>query len=263
MARRVAARVQALVARNALLAKQVTARVDAVAGWPRGRRCPLGRLREAWTARRYGLAIVVESGTAAAGFVRPGDVALAARAIELYEAFAAQRPPGWPDSGPGALCALASLRGADRFAGDLARLLGLAKAMRATALEHDPAHLARARAAARTTPPSTRWAFWRQRPPRLETSEARRQRVRDAVLLADGNPAAWPNAALALAHLPIEPGADQVRLLDEDRCEELDGIGARATRYRAELACGRWQLPDQASPAARHPDPRRDHRNDT
>ena len=258
VARRVAARAQALAARNELLVPQVTARLVEVTGWPRGRRCSLGRLREAWTARRYGLAIVVDSGAAAAGPVRPGDVALAARAIELYEAFAAQRPPGWPDNGPGALCALASMRGADRFAGDLARLLGLAKAMRAAALEHDPARLARARAraAARTAPLSARWAFWRLDRPRVESAEARRQRVRDAVLFAGRNPAAWPNAALALEHLPIEPGADQVRLLDDDRCEELDGIGARATRYRAELARGRWQLPDhQTSPAARHPDP--------
>ena len=127
--------------------------------------------------RRYGLAIVVDSGTAAAGIVHPGHVALAARAIELYEAIAAQRPPGWPDSGPGALFALASLGGADRFAGDLARLLGLAKAMRAVALEHDPARLdrARARAAARIAVRPVPLAFWRQGSPRIETAEQRRR----------------------------------------------------------------------------------------
>jgi hypothetical protein len=127
--------------------------------------------------------------------------------------------------------------------------------MRAVALEHDPARLdrARARAAARITVQPVPWAFWRQGPPRIETAEQRRQRVRDAVLLAGGDPAAWPNAALALAHLPIAPAADEVRLLDEDRCEELDGLGARATRYRAELARGRWQLSDDpASHATRH-----------
>ncbi len=49
-------------------------------------------------------------------------------------------------------------------------------------------------------------------PPRVETAEARRCRVRDAVLLGGRDPAAWPNAALALAHLAIAPGADEVRL---------------------------------------------------
>ena len=58
------------------------------------------------------------------------------------------------------------------------------------------------------------------------TTEARRQRVRDAVLLLGRDPAAWPNAELALAALPIA----QLALLDHDRCEELDGIGARAAR---------------------------------
>jgi hypothetical protein len=78
----------------------------------------------------------------------------------------------------------------------------------------------------------------RPRPARIETSEARRQRVRDAVL--GGDPASWPNAELALHHLPITPNADDV---GEDRCEELDGIGARVTRYRRELERGLWRLP--------------------
>ena len=63
-------------------------------------------------------------------------------------------------------------------------------------------------------------------------------RVRDAVLLLDRDPAAWPNAELALAALPIA----QLALLGRDRCEELDGIGARAARYRNELDRGRWRL---------------------
>jgi hypothetical protein len=45
------------------------------------------------------------------------------------------------------LCVLAGAGGAERFAGDVARLLGLAKGMRAAALEHDAAQLARARGA--------------------------------------------------------------------------------------------------------------------
>jgi hypothetical protein len=66
--------------------------------------------------------------------------------------------------------------------------------------------------------------------------------VRDAVLLSGGNSAAWPNAALALAHFPALQSVPDVQLLGPDRCDELDGLGARATRYRAELAGSRWHL---------------------
>jgi hypothetical protein len=204
----------------------------------------LGRLREAWVAQRYGLAIVVESGTAAAGPVAPALATRVGRAIALYEAFAAERPLGWPASGPGALCALARLGAAERFAGDVARLLVLARGMRAVALERDQAQLdrARRRADARRNPRPARFVF-RNLSPRGESAEQRRIRVRDAVLLDGGNPAAWPNAALALAHFPALQTAPTVALLEPDRFAELDGLGARATRYRAELARGRWQLP--------------------
>ncbi len=71
--------------------------------------------------------------------------------------------------------------------------------------------------------------------------------MRDLVLLEGGDPAAWPNAALALAHLPALV-AGSVRLLGPDRFEELDGVGARAARYRAELERGRWRLPHLRPP---------------
>jgi hypothetical protein len=247
--RRVAARERAAAQRRAVLAPQVQRRVAGVLAWPAGSPCPLGRLREAWVARRYGLATVVESGTAAAGTVPPGLAARVGRAIGVYEAFADHRPPDWPAGGAAALCVLAEQQRADRFAGDAARLLGLARGMRAAALEHDPARLqrARARAEARRAPATGRLAFRPSgRAPRIETPEARRCRVRDAVLLLGHDPAAWPNAALALAHLPIAPGADAVGLTDPDPCQELDGIGARAVRYRAQLARGRWPLPHDA-----------------
>ena len=77
------------------------------------------------------------------------------------------------------------------------------------------------------------------RPPRIESSVGRRERVRDAVLLLGGDPATWPNAELALQHLAIPA----VELRGEDRCEELDGNGARATRYRDQLKRGVWRLP--------------------
>ncbi|MEO8691002.1 MAG: hypothetical protein ABI611_22660 [Solirubrobacteraceae bacterium] len=69
--------------------------------------------------------------------------------------------------------------------------------------------------------------------------------MRDAVLLAGADPAAWPNAELALRHVPelrVARGSDP-QLVDLDGCAELDGVGARAARYRAELDHGHWQLP--------------------
>jgi hypothetical protein len=261
VARRVAAREQALAARAVLLAPQAAARIREVTAWPVDRVCPLGRLREAWVAHRYGLAMVVEAGSAPAGFVRRGLAPLVGRAIRLYEAHADRRPPGWPASGAAALCAMASLEGAERFAGDVARLLVLAKGMRALALMDDSTRLARARARAESR--SSPWPFAAAPSTRrrVETAELRRCRVRDAVLLMGRDPAVWPNAALALEHLPIA-GDDQFRLLDEDQCEELDGTGARAARYRSELDRGRWRLhEDWASTTARHrpTTPRRDH----
>jgi len=195
---------------------------------------------------RYGLARVAESGAAAAGPTRPALGRLVRRAIELYEAYAECRPPGWPPGGAAALCALAAQGRAHRLAGDVARLLVLAKAMRATALDNDAQRLgrARSRAARRATPPEARIAFRTQRA-RLETAEQRRQRVRDAVLLSGGNPAGWPNAELALDYIPALRAArvGEPQLVDRDRYAELDGVGARAQRYRAELTRGEWQLP--------------------
>src|SRR4051794_8920006 len=217
---------------------QLDARVAEVLRWPTGRICPLGRIREAWAAQRYGLARVAQCGAADARSVPPQ---LVGRAVHLYEAHAEARPPGWPESGAAALCTLASQHRAATLAGDVSRLLALAKAMRAVALEHDPARLDRARMRAdrRRLPPSTLFTFRLGRA-RLETPEQRRQRVRDAVLLGGGNPATWPNAELARGALPSRH--PEPELTDPDRFEELDGHGARATRYRADLARGVWEL---------------------
>ena len=97
------------------------------AGVAGGHGCPLGRLREAWVVHRYGLAEVVNAGAAAAGAPRPELTRRVGEAIGLYEAHAEQRPPGWPQSGAAALCVLAAQRRADRLAGDVARLAGLAR----------------------------------------------------------------------------------------------------------------------------------------
>src|SRR4051812_46430318 len=229
--------------RAAVLEPQALARVAAAPGWPAGPTCPLGRLREAWAAHRYGVAQLVEAGAAAAGIVRPGMAGRVARAIRLYEAVSGQRPAGWPSSGPGALCALAAIGGAHVLAGDVARLLQLAEGMAAAALADDPERVqrSRARAQARCAPGPSRLAF--RLSPRAETAEGRRRRVRDALLMAGRNPAAWPNASLAIEHAPELAGRPQPRLLEPDRFAELDGLGARAARYRDELKRGHWQLP--------------------
>jgi hypothetical protein len=232
------ARLLACRSGSAVLQNQLLGRVAEVECWPAGRVCPLGRIREAWVAHRYGLARVAERGAADAG---PVPAALVGRAIRLYETHRAARPPGWPEGGAAALCVLADQVRARSLAGDVARLLALAKGMRAVALEHDRDRLRRvqARAARRRRPASTRFAF-RIAVARVETSEQRRRRVRDAVLLAGGDPAAWPNADLALRwlRLPAEPA-----LIEPDRLEELDAYGARAASYRAQLASGAWRLP--------------------
>jgi hypothetical protein len=213
--------------------------------WPRGRACPFGRLAEAWIAHRYGPDTAAETGAAAAGPRSPALSGRAARAVALYEAFAEQRPPGWPEAGPAALCALAAQRRAAVLAGDTARLLALAKRMRAAALAADPERVERAavRARRRRRVPDGRVAF-RTGWPRWESTEQRRVRVRDELLLAGANPAEWPNAALAM-HVLGRGGRQTagLELIGPDPHAELDGVGARAERYRAELAIGRWALP--------------------
>ena len=64
-----------------------------------------------------------------------------------------------------------------------------------------------------------------------------------------------PNAALALDHLPAlrAARANGPQLIDHDSYAELDGVGARATRYRAELARGGWQLPPHRTPTPEEP----------
>src|SRR5690606_32444157 len=105
---------------------QVEARALEARHWPAGQRCPLGRLREAWVAHRYGLARAIDTGGASAGRVSAEPVG---RAVALYEAFAAHRPPDWPASGAAALCVLAAIGRADRLAGDVANLQRLAMGM--------------------------------------------------------------------------------------------------------------------------------------
>jgi hypothetical protein len=243
--RRVGERERQLAERAALRREHVLRRVQEVICWPGGRSCPVGRLTEAWVTHRYGVDAAAESGAAAAGPPSPTLAREAARAIALYEAFADRRPPGWPRTGPAALCALAGQRRAAVLAGDVARLLGLAKGMRAAALLSDTARLIRGAARARHRQPAAAGrVVFRTGASRWESAEQRRVRVRDRLLLAGADPAAWPNAALA-AHAPELDGRHQAEpeLTGPDAYAELDGIGARAERYRTELANGRWAIP--------------------
>ena len=243
--RRVADRERQLAVRAALRREHVLRRSQEVISWPRGRTCPVGRLAEAWAMHRHGATAVAERGSAAAGPRSPELAGRAAGAIALYERFADQRPPGWPQTGPAALCALASQRRAAVLAGDLARLLALARGMRASALLGSAERLERAAARAQRRGPSEDGGVaFRTGPPRWETAEQRRSRVRDELLLAGGDPAAWPNAALAAAALARRtPAGTEPEVLGEDPHAELDGVGARAARYRAEQDAGRWALP--------------------
>ena len=251
VARRVAEREHQMAWRTAALRAQVSERVAMVRAWPAGTTCPLGRLREAWVVHRYGLAEVVQAGAAAAGAPRPQLARRVGEAIELYEAHAEQRPPGWPESGAAALCVLASQRRADRLAGDVARLTGLAGGC-----ARSPPSTTRRGSHTPAREPSAGTSRRRLRDGSCSGSRARsasawRPRSSDASASATRscspatNPAAWPNAELAVRYHPAARSQEGIEpeLVDRDPCEELDGVGARARRYRDELARGRWRLP--------------------
>jgi hypothetical protein len=191
-------------------------------------------------AYRHGLDAVVQGGSVTAGGQNAAVDRRARHAMALYEQHAHHRPPGWPATGSAALCALASQGRAATFAGDVARLLILAKQMRAITQAGDQAWLRRARVGAerRSAGSANPLRFRRAAGPRLMAPEHRRQEVRDRVLLDGGDPSAWPNAALAAAAV----GLPTPSLTGPDPFNELDGRGARAARYRADLAAGRLEL---------------------
>jgi hypothetical protein len=212
-------------------------------------------LREAWVVYRYGTAIrdqwltpdsgperVGDHGAGDAGPRGHGQQCRAAAAIALYEHRADHRPPCWPRAGAAALCALAALGRADTLEGDIARLLVLAKDMRACAIVNDHQRRARMarRAAVRAHPALGPLSFRSSRPARWETLEQRRQRLCDELLLAGEDPSTWTIAA-ALAHRFVLILA--AKLGDGDVDQELDGARARGLRYAEEIRSGRWDLP--------------------
>ena len=91
--------------------------------------------------------------------------------------------------------------------------------------------------------PQARVPF-RARVPRWESAEQRRVRVREQLLRAGADPAAWPGTELAAQALHAAGHrALNVELIGPDADGELDGIGARAARYHRDLARVRWALP--------------------
>jgi hypothetical protein len=213
-------------------------------------------MREAWVVYRYGTAIrddwltphsgperVGDHGAGDAGPRGRGQEDRTATAIALYEQYTDPRPVGWPQAGAAALCVLAALGRADTLEGDIARLLVLAKDMRACTIVNDAERRARMtrRAMARARRTRGRLSFRSSRPARWETIEQRRRRLRDELLLAGQDPSTWTVAAAiehrADRHLPAElVGAD---VSDQ----ELDGARSRQLRYADELRIGRWDLP--------------------
>jgi hypothetical protein len=209
---------QRFAARRGLCAQHLARRAAEIAAWPAARPCPWGRLREAWAVFRDGALAVGDTGPRPTVGPEPPDLPRrAARAIALYDTHHAQRPPGWPASGTGALLALASQRHAATLAGDVARLRVLARRMRALAGHADPHRLERARRRAEDRDRADRWQSrllgWRLAGrPRIVSPEHRRRQDRDEQLLAGLHP--W-----------------------------ADGLTQLAGRYRDELAHGAWTLP--------------------
>jgi len=65
--------------------------------------------------------------------------------------------------------------------------------------------------------------------------------VRDELLAAGEHPGLWIDAEAAIRYRGLP---DAEHLVGGTRDDALDGLTARAERYRRELAAGRWQLPD-------------------
>ena len=265
---RIAARRAASAWRRHEVARQALRRAVELANANPGRGWGLGRLREAWVVFRFGAELrdsfdeprtgpelVGDHGAGDAGRARAGQLRRAADAIALYEAFADQRPPGWPAAGAGALCVLAAQQRAATLEGDVARLRCLAKDMRASALHADAERVARAAQRAkrrgdgyahRVPPGAPRLAFRHARTgerPRFETAELRRLRVRDELLGAGEHPGLSPNVFRAAWEAAIRHDAGEPGHGDPMLYRLPDGITQRAQRYHREITEGRWTSP--------------------
>ncbi len=212
-------------------------------------------LRDDFDVPSSGPERVGDHGSRDAGPTRPGILARAGRAMDLYETFAAHRPPGWPQSGAGALCALASQGRAATLEGEVARLLVLAKDMRATARHADAERLARAQRRAerrargygyRIAPGQLQFRFneERRQRPRWESPELRRRRVRDELLRRGEHPGLSPHVFTEAWQAVERHEAGKPTWGDPDSYRLPDGMTDRAQRYAREIADGQWTLPD-------------------
>ncbi len=143
------------------IAEQALSRAGEVAGWPSGRRVPVGRLREAWVVWRFGASVAADRGAGPASRVDANDLERLRRAVGRYERHAGARPEGFPEGGLAALAQIAAVA-AER--GSRPRALGfgirgldqLSRRMRAVATARDPERRERlaAQARRRQAPPA-------------------------------------------------------------------------------------------------------------
>lgn len=244
---RVAARERELAPLRAIQQAQLLERARVVALCPAGKACGWGRLREAWGVFRFGAAQIADAGAPTGGTRSHALEKQADAAIALYGTFAAQRPPGWPPAGTGALCVLGAQRRANSLAGDITRLLVLAKDMRALAVADDAERLKRARTRAQgrhsatAAPhltfraPDDQWTKRLRDHPDPQVQRTARRLLRNHLrddLLRDGE----------------HPGDSTASWQAREREDlhdhpTLDGLSDRAVRYRQELNNGLWALP--------------------
>jgi hypothetical protein len=252
---RVAARRETSGWREQAARRKAIERAELLVGWPEGKPLPLATTADAWDAFRHGVDVVAERwGQRDAGPLTPRLAGQLREAASLYEAFSSRRPAGFPPSAGAALMVLAAQRRAEVLAGDVARLMILAKGMRAVALRDDHDRLRRAEQRAvkrhrrRTQPaPGT---MRLARPEALVAwihPEIQRRRRRDEDLLAltrlrdqlsDEQLREMAASGVTVARTLLEDGTvPKAAPLD-------DGLAARARRFEADLAAGRWALPD-------------------
>jgi hypothetical protein len=257
IAARVAERERQRTAALELAAVGARKRVLEVLGGAAGRGWPLWRLREAWIAFAHGLQtevgdgrsgveLIAESGVAAAGVGPAGLHPALTAAIGVYEANAAYRPPGWPSTGAGAVCALAPTTTSLAHAAAQLQILASNMAARSLRDQAERPDRQRRRAQRRATERNTtalagRFTFRQSMTdelPRWLSDEQLVERVRDRLLGAGYDPGVYTlQRALWLL------GWDRKPRNRELQWQVLDGAAARAYRYLEELRVGRWTLP--------------------
>ncbi|MEO8969890.1 MAG: hypothetical protein ABI427_20445 [Solirubrobacteraceae bacterium] len=107
----------------AFIAGQVEQRLVDISGWGLERSWPVGRLREAWVAARFGAGVAAEFGASSAGRLGREEYLRLRRAVARFERNCAARPVGFPAGGLAGLLHLGELAAAS---GDGPRRLAFA-----------------------------------------------------------------------------------------------------------------------------------------